>query len=133
MTASSSRMNWRQPRAPCRGAVSRHRSLQPPLLPGHRRRRRSPRRRPEAVSKLQWRPVYSFDRLKGFTRAATFISLVTASLGAGGYAHASSLGRVNVGAQAPTFSAKGADGKEHRLRDYAGKLVVLEWTSPVCP
>ncbi len=32
-----------------------------------------------------------------------------------------------------TFTAKGADGKQHSLRDYAGKLVVLEWTSPVCP
>jgi len=31
------------------------------------------------------------------------------------------------------FSAKGADGGLHRLSDYAGKLVVLEWTSPVCP
>ncbi len=40
---------------------------------------------------------------------------------------------MNVGAPAPMFSAKGADGKEHGLRDYAGKLVVLEWTSPVCP
>jgi len=75
--------------------------------------------------------VYSFDRLKGF-RAAAFISL-TAALGAGGFAHSAGLGRVNVGAQVPMFSAKGADGKEHRLRDYAGKLVVLEWTNPVCP
>jgi AhpC/TSA family len=31
------------------------------------------------------------------------------------------------------FSARGADGQEHRLSDYTGKLVVLEWTSPVCP
>jgi len=77
--------------------------------------------------------VFSLDRSKGFTRAAAFISLATAALGAGGYAHALELGRVNVGAQVPTFSAKGADGKEHRLRDYAGKLVVLEWTNPVCP
>jgi len=27
----------------------------------------------------------------------------------------------------------GADGRAHSLSDYAGKLVVLEWTSPVCP
>jgi peroxiredoxin len=40
---------------------------------------------------------------------------------------------VNVGAQSPAFSARGADGKLHRLRDYAGKIVVLEWTNPVCP
>ena len=43
------------------------------------------------------------------------------------------LSRVDVGAQAPQFTAKGADGKQHSLRDYAGKLVVLEWTNPVCP
>jgi peroxiredoxin len=43
------------------------------------------------------------------------------------------LGRVDIGAQAPAFSAKGADGRLHRLSDYAGKLVVVEWTSPVCP
>jgi len=76
--------------------------------------------------------VYSLDSLKGL-RAAIFLSLVAASLGAGSYAHATELRRVNVGAQAPAFSAKGADGKRHSLRDYAGKLVVLEWTNPVCP
>jgi len=46
---------------------------------------------------------------------------------------ATGLSRVNPGAQAPAFSAQGADGKRHGLRDYAGKLVVLEWTNPVCP
>ena len=50
-----------------------------------------------------------------------------------GWVQASELGRVDVGAQAPRFTAKGADGKQHSLREYAGKLVVLEWTSPVCP
>jgi peroxiredoxin len=74
--------------------------------------------------------VSSFDSLKGFARAA-FISI--AAIGVFGFAHATGLSRVNVGAQAPLFGAKGADGKEHRLRDYAGKLVVLEWTNPVCP
>jgi len=48
-------------------------------------------------------------------------------------AHASGLGRVDVGTPAPQFTAKGADGKQHSLHDYAGKLVVLEWTNPVCP
>jgi AhpC/TSA family len=43
------------------------------------------------------------------------------------------LARVNIGAQAPAFIAQGADGRQHRLKDYAGKLVVLEWTSPACP
>jgi peroxiredoxin len=76
--------------------------------------------------------VYSFDSLKGF-RAAAFFSVAAAALSPCGYAHAAGLSRVIVGATAPAFNAKGADGKQHSLHDYAGKLVVLEWTNPVCP
>src|ERR1700732_1572252 len=132
MTASSSPMSWRRPRLPCKNAASRHRSKDLPLLLQHRPRRSRRRKRPEAASNATWRPVYSFESSKGF-RAAVFISLVATAVGAGGYVHATGLSRVNVGAQAPKFSARGADGKQHNLRDYAGKLVVLEWTSPVCP
>jgi peroxiredoxin len=75
--------------------------------------------------------LFSFDSSKGFARAA---SLAVAAAGfTVGLAHAAGLGRVDVGAPAPLFTAKGADGKQHSLRDYAGKLVVLEWTNPVCP
>ncbi|HEX3951713.1 MAG TPA: redoxin domain-containing protein [Steroidobacteraceae bacterium] len=76
--------------------------------------------------------MFSFDS-KGFARAAAFIWIAAAAIGASGYANATGLSRVNVGAPAPSFTAPGADGKAHSLRDYAGKLVVLEWTSPVCP
>jgi peroxiredoxin len=48
-------------------------------------------------------------------------------------ASADELGRVEIGQPAPAFAAHGADGRIHRLADYAGKVVVLEWTSPVCP
>ena len=75
----------------------------------------------------------TFDSLKGFARAASIISIAVAGIGAPGFAQGTGLSRVDVGAQAPQFSAKGADGKQHSLRDYAGKLVVLEWTNPVCP
>jgi peroxiredoxin len=44
-----------------------------------------------------------------------------------------SVGRVEVGQAAPPFALTGADGGLHRLSDYAGRVVVLEWTSPVCP
>ena len=37
-----------------------------------------------------------------------------------------------IGAAAPDFAAQGADGQTHRLSDYRGKTIVLEWTSPVC-
>jgi hypothetical protein len=43
------------------------------------------------------------------------------------------LSHVAVGAVAPEFSLRGADGRIHRLSDYRGKVVVLEWTSPACP
>ena len=75
----------------------------------------------------------TFDSLKGFARAASIVSIAVAGIGLTELAQATGLSRVDVGAQAPQFSAKGADGKQHSLRDYAGKLVVLEWTSPVCP
>ncbi len=43
------------------------------------------------------------------------------------------LSHVPIGAPAPAFSVLGADGARHSLSDYAGKVVVLEWTSPACP
>ncbi len=44
-----------------------------------------------------------------------------------------SVGRVEITQPGPNFALTGADGRLHRLSDYAGKVVVLEWTSPVCP
>ena len=38
-----------------------------------------------------------------------------------------------IGARAPGFDLVGQDGRHHRLSDYRGKVVVLEWTSPACP
>lgn len=38
-----------------------------------------------------------------------------------------------VGQAAPEFSAVDTNGKAHRLSNYKGKLVVLEWTNPGCP
>lgn len=38
-----------------------------------------------------------------------------------------------VGAAAPDFQVVGSDGKTHRLSDFKGKPVVLEWTNHECP
>jgi len=38
-----------------------------------------------------------------------------------------------VGQPAPDFSLTDLDGKVHRLSDYKGKVVVLEWFNPGCP
>ncbi len=47
-------------------------------------------------------------------------------------AHAQPLSSVASGSMAPDFTAQGSDGKAHRLSDYRGSTVVLEWTSPIC-
>jgi peroxiredoxin len=52
---------------------------------------------------------------------------------AGGVCGQDALGRIEIGQHAPDFTLRGADGLPHRLADYAGAVVVLEWTSPVCP
>ena len=38
-----------------------------------------------------------------------------------------------VGKAAPVFALKDLDGKEVKLSDYKGKIVVLEWFQPSCP
>ncbi|MBL3526837.1 MAG: redoxin domain-containing protein [gamma proteobacterium endosymbiont of Lamellibrachia anaximandri] len=38
-----------------------------------------------------------------------------------------------LGAKAPDFQGRDLQGNRHLLSDYAGKIVVLEWSSPECP
>jgi peroxiredoxin len=38
-----------------------------------------------------------------------------------------------VGQPAPDFVAVDTTGQQHRLSDFAGQFVVLEWTNPGCP
>ncbi len=38
-----------------------------------------------------------------------------------------------VGEAAPAFTLTDTSGKEHKLADYKGKTVVLEWTNQTCP
>lgn len=40
---------------------------------------------------------------------------------------------VSIGAPAPDFTVTDIKGKTHKLSDYAGKTVVLEWVNPDCP
>jgi peroxiredoxin len=76
----------------------------------------------------------SFPHLrKGFALAAILWLGTPLVCGAASGAESESLSRVNIGARAPPFSARGADGRRHSLSEYAGRIVVLEWTSPVCP
>lgn len=40
---------------------------------------------------------------------------------------------VEIGKPAPAFTGTDSNGKTHTLSDYKGKIVVLEWTNPLCP
>lgn len=42
-------------------------------------------------------------------------------------------GAVTVGQSAPDFTLTDLSGQTHRLSDYRGKTVVLEWNNPDCP
>lgn len=46
---------------------------------------------------------------------------------------APALAETNIGAPAPAFTARDADGRTVKLGDFAGKTVVLEWTNAGCP
>ncbi len=48
-------------------------------------------------------------------------------------AHGQEHAHAEIGAAAPEFVLKGADGKTRKLSDYKGKVVVLEWTNHQCP
>ncbi len=38
-----------------------------------------------------------------------------------------------IGKPAPEFTGKDTSGESHKLSDFKGKVVVLEWTNPECP
>lgn len=40
---------------------------------------------------------------------------------------------VEIGKPAPDFTGTDSNGKTQKLSDYKGKIVVLEWTNPLCP
>jgi len=42
-------------------------------------------------------------------------------------------GGAEIGKAAPAFALKDLNGKEVKLADYKGKIVVLEWFQPSCP
>jgi len=41
--------------------------------------------------------------------------------------------KAKLGEKAPTWTLTDADGTEHKLEDFKGKTVILEWYNPDCP
>jgi peroxiredoxin len=46
---------------------------------------------------------------------------------------AQTLFALRVGDAAPSFTATDSHGQQHKLADYTGKIVVLEWHNQGCP
>ncbi len=59
-----------------------------------------------------------------------FLTAALVSVAAFGVASAK---EAEVGKPAPDFSLKDTDGNAQTLKQYAGKVVVLEWFNPDCP
>lgn len=57
-----------------------------------------------------------------------FLALALAVFGIGSLAQAA-----KVGEKAPDFTAADSNGKLHKLSDYKGRFVVLEWHNASCP
>jgi AhpC/TSA family len=66
--------------------------------------------------------------MKTFPRTVLLIAALAAGLSSATGARAA-----EVGQPAPDFSLTDINGVTHRLSDYRGKLVVLEWVNPECP
>jgi peroxiredoxin len=61
------------------------------------------------------------------------IMTAAVALGATFLMNSQTLAAPAVGQPAPDFIAVDTTGQQHRLSDFAGKFVVLEWTNPGCP
>lgn len=61
------------------------------------------------------------------------VALAGTAVAGPGHDHGHDHGKAAVGHPAPDFELVDHDGNVHKLSDYAGKTVVLEWTNPECP
>ena len=72
------------------------------------------------------------NRLTKHLSTSFFTALLTAVCLMGAMPN-SAQAQVKIGEEAPNFELKDQFGKTHNLKDYQGKVVVLEWTNPTCP
>jgi len=73
--------------------------------------------------------------MKSFWKPATAFAAVAllGTMMAANWAQAGASGTPAIGSSAPQFTLQDENGKSVSLSDYAGKIVVLEWTNPQCP
>ena len=61
------------------------------------------------------------------SKLSRFLTCLGLSAAAGLYAAQLQGAELQAGDPAPDFSLQGSDGQVHKLKDYAGKVVVLAW------
>jgi peroxiredoxin len=66
-------------------------------------------------------------------RKAALTLVLAAALVAARVAPAFAAESLAPGATAPGFTLKNQDGKDVKLSDYKGKIIVLQWLDPECP
>lgn len=74
--------------------------------------------------------------MNGFSRRALLrTTVLTAALlgGSSMFGATPALAAPAVGQPAPSFAAVDSKGQQHKLADFKGKVVVLEWTNHDCP
>jgi len=71
--------------------------------------------------------------MRKFVPILTLAALASIVFVAWGPSRAAEKAAAGVGSAAPNFSLTDTNGKKVSLADYAGKIVVLEWTNPDCP
>ncbi|MFG0328453.1 MAG: redoxin domain-containing protein [Phycisphaerales bacterium] len=67
-----------------------------------------------------------------FGAAALFVGTLAPAL-ADGHTKGQPETELKIGEKAPDFTLTDHTGKSHKLSDYKGKIVVLEWFNPECP
>lgn len=83
---------------------------------------------PELSGRVFVNPPFLSSHMKTFTR-----SLIVAGALAAAFAAGVARAGVEIGKPAPDFTLTDISGKTHKLSDYQGKVVVLEWTNSGCP
>jgi len=74
-----------------------------------------------------------FTRRSFFSLAGITLAVAAASTMALDKDKTDDTAKVKLGEKVPAFSAMDPDGKEHKLADYEGHILVLEWINPDCP
>ncbi len=71
--------------------------------------------------------------MRKMTALTSVLALIAVALAGRSLAEDQQSATASIGSKAPDFTLQDQNGKNVSLHDFAGKIVVLEWTNPECP